>query len=60
MRVVTALVLINVLPFRHSRGSRFQRSLRSDMGRALERIRDAYHDPDGLTTVRMGLVEMRP
>ena len=26
----------------------------------LERIRDAYHDPDGLTTVRMGLVEMRP
>jgi cytosine/adenosine deaminase-related metal-dependent hydrolase len=26
----------------------------------LERIRDAYHRPDGLTTVRMGLVEMRP
>ncbi len=26
----------------------------------LERIRDAYHDTDGLTTVRMGLVEMRP
>jgi cytosine/adenosine deaminase-related metal-dependent hydrolase len=26
----------------------------------LERIRDAYHDRDGLTTVRMGLVEMRP
>ncbi len=26
----------------------------------LERIRDAYHDPRGLTTVRMGLVEMRP
>jgi cytosine/adenosine deaminase-related metal-dependent hydrolase len=26
----------------------------------LERIRDTYHDPKGLTTVRMGLVEMRP
>jgi cytosine/adenosine deaminase-related metal-dependent hydrolase len=26
----------------------------------LERIRDTYHRPDGLTTVRMGLVEMRP
>jgi cytosine/adenosine deaminase-related metal-dependent hydrolase len=26
----------------------------------LERLRDTYHRPDGLTTVRMGLVEMRP
>jgi 5-methylthioadenosine/S-adenosylhomocysteine deaminase len=26
----------------------------------LERLRDTYHCPDGLTTVRMGLVEMRP
>jgi cytosine/adenosine deaminase-related metal-dependent hydrolase len=26
----------------------------------LERIRDTYHNPKGLTTVRMGLVEMRP